>query len=114
MRFIQNIDMYFVIFQPLRLMNVDENVAREVDEVLLRESDKEEILRRVSILSSSRLWCNVVLVILKVRLIVQGNYFVKITFIYYIVEICRTPIWFYVCCIAVEQPDIAFNIIKPH
>ncbi|KAF4529855.1 hypothetical protein B566_EDAN017676, partial [Ephemera danica] len=32
---------------PLRLSNVDENVAREVDEVLLRESDKEEILRKV-------------------------------------------------------------------
>ncbi|XP_071449532.1 rho guanine nucleotide exchange factor 11 isoform X2 [Hetaerina americana] len=32
---------------PLRLTNVDENVAREVDEVLLNEADKEEILRRV-------------------------------------------------------------------
>ncbi|XP_046401357.1 rho guanine nucleotide exchange factor 11 isoform X3 [Ischnura elegans] len=32
---------------PLRLNNVDENVAREVDEVLLNEADKEEILRRV-------------------------------------------------------------------
>ncbi|KAG8222209.1 hypothetical protein J437_LFUL001301 [Ladona fulva] len=32
---------------PLRLSNVDENVAREVDEVLLFESDKEEILRKV-------------------------------------------------------------------
>ncbi|KAF6215351.1 hypothetical protein GE061_010103 [Apolygus lucorum] len=32
---------------PLRLNNVDENVAREIDEVLLNESDKEEILRMI-------------------------------------------------------------------
>ncbi|BES88384.1 Regulator of G protein signalling-like domain [Nesidiocoris tenuis] len=32
---------------PLRLNNVDENVAREIDEVLLKESDKEEILRKI-------------------------------------------------------------------
>ncbi|KAK0168905.1 hypothetical protein PV327_002662 [Microctonus hyperodae] len=32
---------------PLRLHNVDENVAREIDEVLQRESDKEEILRKI-------------------------------------------------------------------
>ncbi|KAE8746758.1 hypothetical protein FOCC_FOCC006506 [Frankliniella occidentalis] len=32
---------------PLRLNNVDENVAREIDDVLLKESDKEEILRKV-------------------------------------------------------------------
>ncbi|XP_012276921.1 rho guanine nucleotide exchange factor 11 [Orussus abietinus] len=32
---------------PLRLSNVDENVAREIDEVLLKESDKEEILRKI-------------------------------------------------------------------
>lgn len=32
---------------PLRLTNVDENCAREIDEVLLNESDKEEILRAV-------------------------------------------------------------------
>uniref|UniRef100_A0A1B6C0U4 Rho guanine nucleotide exchange factor 12 n=1 Tax=Clastoptera arizonana TaxID=38151 RepID=A0A1B6C0U4_9HEMI len=32
---------------PLRLNNVDENVAREIDEVLLNESGKEEILRKV-------------------------------------------------------------------
>ncbi|XP_053593711.1 rho guanine nucleotide exchange factor 11 isoform X3 [Microplitis demolitor] len=32
---------------PLRLNNVDENVAREIDDVLLRESDKEEILRKI-------------------------------------------------------------------
>lgn len=35
-------------FQPLRLSNVDENIAREVDDVLLQEYDKEQILRRVS------------------------------------------------------------------
>lgn len=35
-------------FQPLRLTNVDENIAREVDDVLLQEYDKEQILRRVS------------------------------------------------------------------
>lgn len=33
--------------QPLRLHNVDENVANEIDDVLLKESDKEEILRKV-------------------------------------------------------------------
>lgn len=32
---------------PLRLNNVDENVAREIDDVLLKEADKEEILRKV-------------------------------------------------------------------
>ncbi|GLG94480.1 Uncharacterized protein GBIM_01690 [Gryllus bimaculatus] len=32
---------------PLRLNNVDENVAREIDDVLLNESDKEEILRKI-------------------------------------------------------------------
>ncbi|XP_059480825.1 rho guanine nucleotide exchange factor 12 isoform X2 [Neocloeon triangulifer] len=32
---------------PLRLAHVDENNAREVDEVLLIDSDKEEILRKV-------------------------------------------------------------------
>nr|XP_018910906.1 PREDICTED: rho guanine nucleotide exchange factor 11 isoform X3 [Bemisia tabaci] len=32
---------------PLRLNNVDENVAREIDEVLLNESDREEILRKI-------------------------------------------------------------------
>ncbi|XP_054285231.1 rho guanine nucleotide exchange factor 12 [Macrosteles quadrilineatus] len=32
---------------PLRLANVDENIAREVDDVLQNESDKEEILRKV-------------------------------------------------------------------
>ncbi|XP_024942922.1 rho guanine nucleotide exchange factor 11 isoform X3 [Cephus cinctus] len=32
---------------PLRLNNVDENVAREIDDVLLKESDKEEILRKI-------------------------------------------------------------------
>ncbi|XP_046676809.1 rho guanine nucleotide exchange factor 11-like isoform X3 [Homalodisca vitripennis] len=32
---------------PLRLTNVDENIAREVDDVLLNESGKEEILRKV-------------------------------------------------------------------
>jgi len=31
----------------LRLHNVDENVANEIDDVLLKESDKEEILRKV-------------------------------------------------------------------
>ncbi|XP_018395361.1 PREDICTED: rho guanine nucleotide exchange factor 12 isoform X3 [Cyphomyrmex costatus] len=32
---------------PLRLHNVDENVANEIDDVLLKESDKEEILRKI-------------------------------------------------------------------
>ncbi|XP_056631640.1 rho guanine nucleotide exchange factor 12 isoform X2 [Diorhabda sublineata] len=32
---------------PLRLSNVDENIAREIDEVLTREYDKEEILRKI-------------------------------------------------------------------
>ncbi|CAH1107321.1 unnamed protein product [Psylliodes chrysocephalus] len=32
---------------PLRLSNVDENIAREIDEVLTREFDKEEILRKI-------------------------------------------------------------------
>ncbi|XP_049947782.1 rho guanine nucleotide exchange factor 12 [Schistocerca serialis cubense] len=32
---------------PLTLSTVDENVLREIDEVLLKESDKEEILRKV-------------------------------------------------------------------
>ncbi|KAK6619065.1 hypothetical protein RUM44_003447 [Polyplax serrata] len=32
---------------PLRLNNVDENFAREIDDVLIRESDKEEILRMI-------------------------------------------------------------------
>ncbi|XP_014249554.1 rho guanine nucleotide exchange factor 11 isoform X3 [Cimex lectularius] len=32
---------------PLRLNNVDENVAREIDDVLLKEFDKEEILRKI-------------------------------------------------------------------
>jgi hypothetical protein len=36
------------LFQPLRLSNVDENVAREIDDVLLKESEKEEFLRKVS------------------------------------------------------------------
>ncbi|XP_035720374.1 uncharacterized protein LOC118440848 isoform X3 [Vespa mandarinia] len=32
---------------PLHLHNVDENVAHEIDDVLLKESDKEEILRKI-------------------------------------------------------------------
>ncbi|RZC41765.1 rho guanine nucleotide exchange factor 11 [Asbolus verrucosus] len=32
---------------PLRLCNVDENIAREIDDVLTREFDKEEILRKI-------------------------------------------------------------------
>ncbi|CAH1989346.1 unnamed protein product [Acanthoscelides obtectus] len=32
---------------PLRLSNVDENILREIDEVLTNEYDKEEILRKV-------------------------------------------------------------------
>ncbi|XP_018052543.1 PREDICTED: rho guanine nucleotide exchange factor 11 isoform X4 [Atta colombica] len=32
---------------PLCLHNVDENVANEIDDVLLKESDKEEILRKI-------------------------------------------------------------------
>lgn len=31
----------------MRLNNVDENIAREIDEVLSKESDKEEILRKI-------------------------------------------------------------------
>ncbi|XP_075211643.1 rho guanine nucleotide exchange factor 2 isoform X3 [Lycorma delicatula] len=38
---------FLVPCAPLRLNNVDENVAREIDDVLLNESDKEEILRRI-------------------------------------------------------------------
>nr|CAD7590724.1 unnamed protein product [Timema genevievae] len=38
---------FLVPFAPLRLNNVDENVAREIDDVLLKESDKEEILRKI-------------------------------------------------------------------
>lgn len=37
------------LLQPLRLSNVDESVAREIDDVLLKESHKEEILRKVSV-----------------------------------------------------------------
>lgn len=33
--------------QPLRLNNVDENIAREIDDVLHKEFDKEEILRKI-------------------------------------------------------------------
>lgn len=36
-----------IMLQPLRLNNVDENIAREIDDVLLKESDKEEVLRRI-------------------------------------------------------------------
>ncbi|XP_020285964.1 rho guanine nucleotide exchange factor 11 isoform X2 [Pseudomyrmex gracilis] len=32
---------------PLRLHNVDEHVANEIDDVLVKESDKEEILRKI-------------------------------------------------------------------
>ncbi|XP_067203804.1 rho guanine nucleotide exchange factor 11 isoform X3 [Linepithema humile] len=32
---------------PLRLHNVDENVANEIDDVLVKEFDKEEILRKI-------------------------------------------------------------------
>lgn len=38
------------VLQPLRLNNVDENVAREIDDNLVKDTDKEEILRRVIIL----------------------------------------------------------------
>lgn len=31
----------------MRLSNVDENIAREIDDVLTREYDKEEILRKI-------------------------------------------------------------------
>lgn len=31
----------------MRLSNVDENIAREIDDVLTREFDKEEILRKI-------------------------------------------------------------------
>lgn len=34
-------------FQPLRLNNVDENIAREIDEDLTKEYDKEEIMRKI-------------------------------------------------------------------
>ncbi|XP_039278678.1 uncharacterized protein LOC111045203 [Nilaparvata lugens] len=36
-----------MFLQPLRLNNVDENVAREIDDCLLKESDKEEIMRKI-------------------------------------------------------------------
>ncbi|XP_076301603.1 rho guanine nucleotide exchange factor 2 isoform X3 [Lasioglossum baleicum] len=39
---------------PLRLHNVDENVAHEIDDVLLKESDKEEILRMIFLKSRTR------------------------------------------------------------
>jgi len=32
----------------LRLNNVDENVAREIDDVLLKDLEKEDCLRKVS------------------------------------------------------------------
>ncbi|XP_066907035.1 rho guanine nucleotide exchange factor 12 isoform X2 [Halyomorpha halys] len=32
---------------PLRLNNVDENIAREIDDDLLKQADKEEILRKI-------------------------------------------------------------------
>jgi hypothetical protein len=32
----------------LRLNNVDENVAREIDDVLLKDAEKEDCLRKVS------------------------------------------------------------------
>ncbi|RZF41036.1 hypothetical protein LSTR_LSTR002668 [Laodelphax striatellus] len=38
---------FLVPCAPLRLNNVDENVAREVDDCLLKESDKEEIMRKI-------------------------------------------------------------------
>lgn len=52
--FVNSIVLFFVhkcffCYQPLRLNNVDESVAREIDDVLLKESDKEEIMRKVSI-----------------------------------------------------------------
>jgi hypothetical protein len=34
--------------QPLLVPNVDENIAAEIDDALLHEVDKEEIMRRVS------------------------------------------------------------------
>lgn len=34
------------IFQPLRLNNVDENIAREIDDDLTKEYEKEEIMRK--------------------------------------------------------------------
>lgn len=39
---------------PLRLHNVDENVAHEIDDVLLKESDKEEILRKIFLKARTR------------------------------------------------------------
>jgi hypothetical protein len=36
------------VLQPLRLNNADENVAREIDDVLLKDSEKEDCLRKVS------------------------------------------------------------------
>ncbi|XP_063236975.1 rho guanine nucleotide exchange factor 11-like isoform X2 [Bacillus rossius redtenbacheri] len=38
---------FLVPYAPLRLSNVDENIAREIDETLMHESDKEEILRKI-------------------------------------------------------------------
>lgn len=39
---------------PLRLNNIDENFAREIDEVLLNDSDKEEILRKVYLIHDEK------------------------------------------------------------
>lgn len=38
---------FLVPGSPLRLKNVDENVAREIDDVLQKEADKEDILRKI-------------------------------------------------------------------
>jgi len=37
----------FYDLQPLIVPNVDENIAAEIDDALLHEVDKEEMMRRV-------------------------------------------------------------------
>lgn len=39
------------MLQPLLIPNVAENIASEIDDGLLHESDKEEMMRRVCILN---------------------------------------------------------------
>ena len=39
----------FCFVQPLKLNNVDENIARDIDNILLNDGDKEERLKQVRI-----------------------------------------------------------------
>jgi len=34
----------------LRLTNIEENLVREIDDILQKDSDREEILRKVSLI----------------------------------------------------------------